>query len=109
MRIVSKEEFKKVPFGTLYILFEPCQFIDQPRIKSEPRGDSGESWWATDLLPWFIEDDYPSINYNDKDIKIKTESFCTDDAIYDHDSNIRFAIFDKEEIQEMISKLTELL
>lgn len=101
MRILTGEEFMKEPYGAVYIMFQPAIFIEQPAIKSEARDtEFGKTWWATNILPWFID----GVNYNTKQ-EIKTEGFCTDDAIYNHDDNMMYAVFNKEEVADMISRL----
>jgi hypothetical protein len=107
MKILSGEEFFKMPYGTLYINFVPETFTGSLKIKSEFRSDT--SWWATDILPWGQEGEFYKIkNYSGND-EIKTEGFCTDDAIYNHKNDMLWAVFDKNEIKEMIERLIETL
>lgn len=116
MRILTPQEFMKEPYGTVYIKWVPQMFIEQPKIKSEPRGEKfGQSWWATDILPWIKGDSDVEVNEEfaewDKyhNYQLPTEEFCTDDAIYNHDDNVLYAVFNKEEVRDMINRLIESL
>lgn len=109
MRILTAEQFKKEPYGTVYIQFMPRVYMNEPRIKSEARGESGDSWWALDILPWVIDDEEFDKLTVDNNYELKTEGYCTDDAIYNHKSDIQYAVFNKEEIKGMIDRLTESL
>ena len=116
MRIVKAKEFTKEPYGTVYIQFKPQVYIGQPHIKSEPRGERfGNSWWATDVLPWVKGNDdseaYGEFAEWDRDHKyeLETEGFCTDDAIYNHDDDILYVVFNKEEVRGIINRLTDSL
>lgn len=107
MKILTAREFEKEPFNTLYIKFIPSMFIDQPAIKSEQRGSN--SWWALDLLPWVIDDDEFKIWKENNKYELKTEDFCTDDAIYNYGNDTMYVVFDKEEVKGIINRLLTLL
>lgn len=111
MRIITAQEFIKEPYGTVYIQYKPNYYIDQPKIKSEPRGEKfGQSWWATDILPWVTNDDeFIEREKSDSRYELETEGFCTDDAIYNHNDDILYVVFNKEEVKEIISRLIESL
>jgi len=116
MRILTPEEFTKEPYGTVYIKFIPRMYVEQPGIKSEPRGEKfGSSWWAIDVLPWVKgkSDSEADNEFNEWDknhgYELETEGFCTDDAIYNHDDNILYAVFNKAEVRGMIDRLTDSL
>ena len=116
MRILTAQEFCKEPYGTVYVQYKPHIFIGQPEIKSEPRGEKfGKSWWATDILPWAKGDSDSEAEKEfdkwDKDhrYEIETEGFCTDDATYNHDEDIMYAVFNKDEVKGMINRLIESL
>ena len=106
MRIMNGKEFLKEPYGTVYINFFSRSFYGEARIKSEPRG--GDSWWATDILPWEEEGEFDKILSCDG-TKIKTQEFCTDDAVYNHSDDMLWVVFDKKEIKEMILRLSNAL
>lgn len=116
MRILTSEQFEKEPYGTVYILYKPHSFIGQPEIKSEPRGEKfGSSWWMTSLLPWVkgdsdseVDKEFDEWNKN-LSYEIETEGFCTDDATYNHNDDILYAVFSKEEVKGMINRLIESL
>lgn len=116
MKILTPQEFIKEPYGTVYIQYIPHMFIGQPSIKSESRGEKfGQSWWATDILPWIKNDNYDKTKNEftkweaNHKYELLTEGFCTDDAVYNHDDNILYAVFDKEEVKGMIVRLVEAL
>lgn len=116
MRILTAEQFTKEPYGTVYIKYVPHMYIEQPKIKTEPRGEKfGQSWWAIDVLPWIKGDSDVEVDNELKewdqwhDYELPTEGFCTDDAIYNHDDKILYAIFSKEEVKNMIDRLIKSL
>lgn len=116
MRILTAEQFTKEPYGTVYTTFVDNDF-GGISVKDSQRGEPfGNSWWATDVLPWVKNDEdkfgmrledglwvkVGKINY-----KIETEMVCTDDAIYNHNDDMFYAVFDKDEINGMISVLQD--
>jgi len=116
MRILTAQEFTKEPYGTVYIQYKPHMFIGQPEIKSEPRGEKfGQSWWTTNILPWIEGNNDVEVNNELKQwddwhqYELPTEGFCTDDATYNHDDAILYAVFSKEEVKGMINRLVESL
>lgn len=116
MRILTAQEFIKEPYGTVYIQFVPRMFVGEPKIKSEPRGQEfGESWWATDILPWAkgdsdteADEEFAEWDRN-HNYELETEGFCTDDATYNHDDDLLYAVFNKDEVKDMINRLIESL
>lgn len=110
MRIVTAQEFIKEPYGTVYIGFVPAMYVDQPKIKSEPRGEKfGQSWWATDILPWVTDDTEFEEQEKFKNYELETEGCCTDDAIYNHNEDTLYIVFNKQEVKGMIDRLIESL
>ena len=116
MRLLSAEEFKKEPYGTVYCMYKPQIFVNQLKIKSEPRDKAfGESWYAIDLIPWAMgstsEETFRELLRGEKDstYEIKTETFCTDDATYNYADHMKFATFNKKEVATMINLLFESL
>lgn len=113
MKILTAEQFLKEPYGTVYIHYKPCVFIGEPKIKSEPRGD--KSWWTISVLPWVTADSDSEVNDElNKGLEysyyeIETEEFCTDDAIYNYDKDMLYAVFNKDEVKRMIDRLIESL
>ncbi len=116
MRILTAKQFTKEPYGTVYIQYQPQIFIGQLEIKSEPRGDKfGQSWWATSILPWVkggsdieVEEEFNKWDKNHS-YELETEDFCTDDATYNHNDDILYAVFSKEEVKGMINRLIKSL
>lgn len=106
MRILNAQQFLKEPYGTVYIQFIPTMYIEQPKIKSEPRGIN--SWWATSILPWADDEEFKE-EKKYENYELETEGFCTDDATYNHDDSILYAVFNREEVKGMINRLIESL
>jgi len=110
MRILTAQEFIKEPYGTVYIHYKPEMFIGNLKIKSEPRGEKfGDSWWATDVLPWVTSDEEFKEQKKFNKYELETEGFCTDDATYNHDDDLLYAVFNKEEVKGMTDRLIESL
>lgn len=116
MRLLNAEEFKKEPYGTVYCMYKPQIFVNQLKIKSDPRGEEfGNSWYAIDLIPWAIsstsQESFKELLKGEKDsaYEIETEVFCTDDSTYDHHEHMKFATFNKKEVISMIKVLIESL
>jgi hypothetical protein len=110
MRIVKAKDFIKEPYGTVYIKFVPEMYVEQPKIKTEPRGELyGNSWWATDILPWVKDDEEFSEWKKFSGYELETEGFCTDDATYNHSDEIMYAVFSKDEVKGIIDRLVESL
>lgn len=107
MRILTPEQFLEEPYGITYIQFIPRTYIGELAIKSEERGIN--SWYATDIIPWVIDDEEFEFWRKDRTYELKTGGFTTDDATYNHDDNVLYAIFSKEEVQGMINRLQESL
>ena len=107
MRILTAEEFNKEPYGIVYIHFTPEMYVGEPKIKSEPRGES--SWWATDVLPWVKDDEEFDEWKKFKEYELETEGFCTDDATYNHDDNCLYVVFSKQEVKGIINRLIDSL
>lgn len=107
MKILTAEQFLEEPYGVTYIQFIPQIYVGELAIKSEERGIN--SWWSTGILPWVVDDEEFEKWRQDKTYKLKTEGFTTDDAIYNHEDNVLYAVFNKEEVQGMIDRLQESL
>lgn len=109
MRILTANEFVKEPYGTVYIQYIPKMYMGNLHIKSEPRGTSGKSWWALDALPWVIDDEEFNKQALDNKYDMKTEDFCTDDAIYNYDDSYMYVVFNKYEVKNMINRLKKTI
>lgn len=103
MKILTKAQFAETPLGTLYRTCINSVFTGELSIKSEQLLEN-QSWWALNISPWLMTE---SDTLLDKPIgsEIQTEGFCTDDAIYNYDNETMFAVFNKQEIQDMIERL----
>lgn len=107
MRIPTPEQFLEEPYGITYIQFVPEMYIGDLAIKSEDRGIN--SWYATDIVPWVIDNEEFKNWRNDKSYELKTESFTTDDAVYNYDDNVLYVVFNKQEVRNMINRLQKSL
>lgn len=118
MKILTAEQFIKEPYGTVYTTFILNDFGGLC-VKDSARGEPfGRSWMVTDVLPWLKNDEdyfgYVLVDgkwqeYIKINSKIETETVCTDDATYNYDDDVLFAVFDKDEIEDMIKVLKEAL
>lgn len=103
MRILNEAEFLKEPFGTVYAYFKPRAYVSELKIKDGYRSEN--SWWATDIMPWVNDEEFDK--HNDyAGNEYLSEEFCTDDAFYDHDKDTLYAVFDKQEVKDMIDRLS---
>lgn len=102
MKVLTKEQFDKVPIGTIYCTCVNSAFTGNLSIKSEDRGP--KSWWALDIMPW-LETEMDFIGDYKNGEEIKTEEFCTDDATYNYGDETMFAVFSKQEVADMIKRM----
>lgn len=107
MKILTKEQFAKMPDGTLFCTCVDSAFTGQPEVKVHDR-PTGKTWLYTlDIMPWLADgkmgfqecDGYTSGG------EIETEENCVDDSTIDYDNGTLFAVFSKQEINEMIQRL----
>lgn len=110
MRIVTYEEFIRMPAGTIFAPYEPCIFKERLRIKTDT-GETyvnpitGEESWtflgAMPLEPWFdIEDVYPD-TYG----TYSTEMVIYDDAAVDYMDEKMIAVLEPHEVVHLIEAL----
>jgi hypothetical protein len=104
MRILTKEQFIKEPFGAVYCTCVNSCFTGELEIKDSKRSDDGESWYALGVAPW-LTSEMDSFGEHPNGEEIETESFCTDDAVYNYDNKTMYAVFSKEELRGMIERL----
>lgn len=114
MRILTAQEFIKEPCGTVYIHYESHTFIGQPKIKNRSKGEKDDSsWWLINVLPWIKGDNNTEIEEEldewdrNHSYELITEGFYDNDTIYNHDDNMLYAVFNKEEVKCMINRLIE--
>lgn len=93
MKIVTKEEMLKEPFGTVYTCYTPDVVDGMLHIKVDTNCN-------LDLIPTF--------EFGDRDDLCRATNFATDDLNIevDYDKNELFAVFNKTEIMKMINCLS---
>lgn len=95
MRLLTKEDLKKEPNGTLFIPFTPDVFTGELYIITG-KDDRGEWNGELPLLPFVIEED--NTNY--------MTQWCTvDNTWYELKESTKYAVFSKDEIRKMIDCL----
>ncbi len=114
MRIVSKQEFYKLPAGTLYSNYIPCIF-EGLKIKGDTICHDGEpsDFFYEDLIGNVdVESSEEFCNILEKAVKDKTE-FALDfdcgerDGLYDDED--MYAVYNPEEILELSNKIAKCL
>lgn len=109
MKIVTYDEFIRMPAGTIFAPWEPCVY----RGKFEIKTDGGEEY------EYFGEKDYtfngtmpivPHIDYDDGFSgydygPCKSEMFHYDGAAVDYLEHTMFAIMEEKDIRKMIEAL----
>ena len=99
MRVLTKEELKNEPNGTVYIPFEPRTFTGDIYIitgKDDRYFDNGEWNGELPLLPHVIEDDTNTY---------MTQWCITDNTWWELYDNTKYAVFSQNEIRKMIDCL----
>jgi hypothetical protein len=104
MKVLTKEQFMSAPYGTLYRTCVNSMFTGDLSIKHEPISEDGKSWWALDISPW-LETEMDALLNQPCGEEVKTRAFCTDDAIYNYGAETMYAIFNKQEISDMVDRL----
>ena len=94
MTIISRDELKEYPIGTVFMLYEPEVIDNEVHIKTDGQGFSEMS-----LTP--CEWNY---NYTDKNSMFVNWA-TTDATIGDYDKDQKFVVFSKTEVQHMINIL----
>ena len=110
MRIVSREEFLKLPPNTVYSKYEPCIF-SEIEIKME----------SLDTIDFFTQRIHDAIDagrsYDETNILFRAdetgESFRMDfdsigrDGMFNQEE--RYAVWEKEDVQQLIDRLKQCL
>jgi hypothetical protein len=113
MKIVDYDTFVSLPEKTLYSFYAPC-YTDGLKVKGETT-NKGKDWFYSDML------DNPKQEYEGEFLQYaevmekmeKGESIKADfhilerDGMFDYER--QFLVYEKEDIEEMIEKLKELL
>jgi hypothetical protein len=111
MKIVSREQFMKLPAGTLFSYYAPCYFRDLA-IK-----DSSPDEWGTDFIKSDLIGEVDSEGSDDFQEKCermeKGESFPADYEITGReglfDDKQLYAIYEKADVEKLIERLKNTL
>lgn len=108
MKIINLEEFLKLPANTLYHKYTP-QIFGELEIKVNDPGEWEPSWIAQDLFGFAEGNTGDSSNsdiIDSGEFRWDLDSTCRD-GYYDY--NQLFAVYDKEDVQRLISQLEKCL
>ena len=104
MKIVTYDEFIRLPSGSVFCPYTPCYFHSPFQIKV----DKGKEYkygyifnGTMPLEPWFsVEDEFPDCVGN-----YETEMVVTDNSSVDFDKDCLFAVLEKHEVERIIDAL----
>lgn len=99
MKVLTKEELKNEPNGTLYAPFTPRVFTGDLYIitgKDDKYYENGEWNGELPLLP-FLKEEYEN--------RYLTQWATVDNTWWELDDNTKYAVFSKNEIRKMIDCL----
>ena len=115
MKIITYDEFVKLPEGTLYSEYEPCIF-GEVKIKYRSITHNGE------VIDWYYQELTNNPNWDYAPDKNDIVSVCTEmengkeippdfdiierDGMFDTDR--KFLIYSKNDVKDLITKLQEL-
>ncbi len=110
MRIINREEFLKLPSGTVYCKYDPCIFREV-QVKACNTANQSD-WYSYDLFSlgaktgYHLNDTLDSME-KDSNLEVKTSNvplLCRD-SLFEEDQ--LFAVFSEEDIERLIKALTE--
>lgn len=108
MRIVNRKQFLELPSGTLYTKYESGWNFGELAIKKE---SCGNDWRYIELIGWPQDCSGSSelfVNLQQYEKEWRNDLECSArDGFYEEEQ--LFAIYDKEDVQQLITKLQELL
>lgn len=115
MKIVNKDEFRKLSKGTVYSLFSPNIINGDLHIKGQTFVDKDGLMDMAFELPLYHDFDCGDPNgeiYSEKNLY--EYDYCsvlswTDTNMIDYDDNQLFAIYNKEEVLELIQELIKAI
>jgi hypothetical protein len=104
MKIVTYDEFIRLPSGSVFCPYTPCYFHSPFQIKV----DKGKEYQygyifngTMPLEPWFsVEDEFPDCVGN-----YETEMVVTDNSSVDFYTDCLFAVLEKHEVERIIDAL----
>jgi hypothetical protein len=107
MKIVDRKTFLSLPFNTVYAKYKPCVF-DEICIK----GDSTDfnDFWVQYLLTVEREGEevFDVLDRMEKGDNVRLDLKCESrDGLFDEDQ--MFAVFEKDDITNLINRLEECL
>lgn len=105
MKIVTYDEFIRMPAGTIFATYEPCVFKDRFQIKTDGGWEVGKNYYfngAMPLEPWLDVDNMLSESLLGT---YKTEMCTYDDSNADYSEDELFAILEPHEVKELIKAL----
>ena len=109
MKIINKDEFLKLPEGTLYCEYEPC-FLSSPLIKGENCGH--DDYYESEITDIDFDstgdmfDKYEEMEKEGKSYPL--ELHCYGRNAMFNDKQL-FIIYEKTDVESLINKLTECL
>lgn len=120
MKIVTIEELRKMPIGTVFCeMDEWCNFREDFRIITDRNPLTGGFSGTLPLYPWIEENDRTSLfarKENEEWLpqnkdhvitgkEVPCEWITVDETDFEHNKNEIFAVFNKDEVKEMIECL----
>ncbi len=109
LKILNLEEFRKLPAGTIFLKYEPCVFEEL-----QCKGDTWDHDFLSENIAYNIEntgsDDFSGKLFDAQEygISLKMDFNCRSrDGCFDRDQ--LFAVYEKQDVEMLISKLTKCL
>ena len=112
MKIVNREEFMKMPKGTVYSYYEPCIFeglyvkaSKEDNLFHDAKKRTLNDFVLIPLIDGFVKGSYDN-NVNHKDLDhFEFDLTCSvRDGLYD-DKQL-FAVYDKNDILKLVARIT---
>ena len=108
MKIYNRADFLQLPAGTVYCKWAPCHF-GQLEIKVSDPGEWGNDF-VTDNLTDYLEYPERDLHYfKPGDTMRWAYDQTVRDGLFETDEEALFAVYDNQDIQQAIDKLTKCL
>lgn len=107
MKIVTYDEFIRMPAGTIFAPYEPCVFKDHFEIKTDTGWEDGSEYYFNGTMPLEpcpVGDEYAWGNMMGLG-KVETEMCTYDGSNADYSKDELFAIFEPDEVSRLIKSL----